>query len=170
VKQKVTTIVAILLILIFVNVNIVGCTPEQFSTQYIQYILDETTELSIKTAYVNYWVGQAEENGKTTNITISDVNIKNFYCVYNGSAVVEIYGDVWANIAVIGYVQVADKTFIYGGLKITVYNSGQRYDLSEAYEKGLLSKENINDIYEKHKHFYPDLYQNYMYQPPIKID
>ncbi len=153
------------MILIFLISNIVGCTPEQSSTQYIQYILDETTELAIKTAYVNYWVGKAEEDGKTSNITISDVNIKNFYCVYNGSAVVEIYGDVWANIAVIGYVQVADKTFIYGGLKITVYNSGQRYDLPEAYEMGLLSKKDLKTIIEKNKNFYPDLYLN----PPSSV-
>lgn len=150
-------VIITLLTLIFVSVNFIGCTANQFSD-----VLDEETELSIKTGYVNYCV----KEGYIPDITVSDVIIKNFYGIYNGSAVVEISGDLWPNLPVIkGWFRVAGIDFAYEGAIMTVYNSGQRYWLLEAYEMGLLSKKDLKNINEKHKNINPDLYLN----PPMSV-
>ena len=51
-------------------------------------------------------------------------------------------------------IEVAGETFdYYNRFEIYVYNEGVFYTIKEAYEKGILSKENIGNIAEYHKGF-----------------
>ena len=55
--------------------------------------------------------------------------------------------------------EVAGYSFICGStFTIFVENGHEEYDLSEAFEKGVLTKNDIAKIYEVYKNLFPELY------------
>ena len=124
-----------------------GCTdenqPEVFTIQ---------EAISIKKMVVKHVNKMYKEEGIEEVVDIDDCGIHAFLGEYNGAYVcaiervldggpVGLYTDIVA-----GYEFIVSGTF-----RIDVYYKGDFYFLLEAYEKGILSKENIENIYNKYE-------------------
>jgi len=85
------------------------------------------------------------------NITFEDVYVRQFYGVYNESVVVVmwIYGS--GTPPAIDTIEVEGFEFEYHtGRPILVWNNGNFYGLQRAYDEGLISMENLEQIHSLH--------------------
>ena len=60
-------------------------------------------------------------------------------------------GDLFSNLAFLLNFSIDDVEFVYNREKITVWINDTFYDLKDAYDRGLLSKSDIEKIAVQHK-------------------
>lgn len=88
--------------------------------------------------------------------TVNDITIMHYFGTYNGSMV------LWLDMAGARYTEglgtenIAGVTFTYtDGQRFDVWYNGAFYHLKSAYEKGLLTKSNLEKIKEVYDHMLP---------------
>jgi len=103
---------------------------------------DKEVELRIKQDFLLYMHSQGE-----VNMTLEMVKVLENYGNYNDAVVVRMNRGAFAAITTI---QVGGIDFIFSNSNTAlVWHSGQFFELAEAYDNGLLSKENLTTIAEK---------------------
>lgn len=103
---------------------------------------DKEMELQIRQDFLLYMHAQGE-----VDMTLEDVKILENYGDYNGAVVVRMNRGAFEVITVI-QVGGVDFTFDNSNTAI-VWHNRQFFELAEAYDNGLLSKENLTTIAEK---------------------
>ena len=109
--------------------------------------LSKETELQIKQAYLATLFKVFPNN----NWAVGDIVIAKYYGVYSGCFVViiDVYGIDYP--CVMCTQCVAEIELYYGSPNfIIVYENGRLYDLDEAYEHGLFTKNELRSIAEAH--------------------
>ena len=111
-------------------------------------------------------------NPNPMQVCIDDISIKVYFGNYNGSIPVMMKVDakydanddeyVYYPSAMIMTLVVADATFrFYSIYDILVWKEGQFYWLNNAYDMNLLTQEDLREIADNHKSYFPDLYLYY---------
>ena len=115
--------------------------------------LDEAAQTEIKTAFYNKYVD------KYPDLAFEQLSLR---CYGEFDGVYVIFEDgVWGRITAITSEVIAGVKFIYpDGLQMTVYCNNAFYKLSEAYENGILSYDNILKTQETYKACNINLYIN----------
>jgi hypothetical protein len=103
-------------------------------------VWNEETALRVRQDYFNSNINDA--------VTLADVEIFSYYGIYNNCIVLVINGHGGYGQAVV-LENIAGTDFIYGnvGFVIKVWKDGVFYSLTQAYEDGLLTDEDIGKIY-----------------------
>lgn len=102
-------------------------------------------------------------------VTADDVVIQSYYGTYGGSAAMMIGTKGSAYLAVITYETVAGFRFEYGSSQtISVYQGGNFYSLTGAYERGILSQDGVERIYYRSKYQPKDPLRTEIFEAYIK--
>ena len=116
--------------------------------------LSAKAELKVKKAYLILL--QELHGDKVKGKTVDDINIKHYLGNYDGSLAVVMLGDAWTQATVIGGVEVGGVKFTYCGEQIRIYKSGRLYVFNEAYDRGFLTKADVESIADKYRILYPE--------------
>jgi hypothetical protein len=115
--------------------------------------LDVETERQLKLDYINY----AMPTHERSKYTIDRVYIIRYYGNYNGCVVVLMHIDDTEYAQVITGITVANMNFVFSNSNVARawYQSGEPgsgrfYGLAEAYDLGLLTEDDIRNMYEVH--------------------
>jgi hypothetical protein len=105
-------------------------------------VWDEETQLKIKRDFLHLW---AED---LPDFTTDDVIIDSFYGIYGGSIALIIYSEGLGTAGITVTEVAAGITFVSPSPmhRIQVWNDGNFYSLTKAYEDGLLTKEDLVKI------------------------
>jgi hypothetical protein len=85
---------------------------------------------------------------KFTNTNPNDNHVARYLGMYNGRAAVVMHGP-WVYLTIAAQETVADFTFHYPhvGPFIKIWDNGEFYRLGEAFDKGLITVDDVRDIY-----------------------
>lgn len=109
--------------------------------------LSDEVILKIKQTYLN----KLNSKFPKSDHSIEKINIKHYFGTYENSVVVMMEGDLFSNLAFLLNFSIDDVEFVYNREKITVWINDTFYDLKDAYDRGLLSKSDIEKIAVQHK-------------------
>ena len=103
---------------------------------------ESSQEKQIKEDYLAYMQSQGE-----TEMTLDDVKILNNYGAYNGAVVVRIERGAFE---VVTTIQVGGVDFTFSNSNTAlVWKNGQFFELADAYDRGLLTKSNLDVLAKK---------------------
>jgi hypothetical protein len=117
--------------------------------------LSAETETRVKQDYVSYYFSQ--EDG----VTAGDITIHKYYGTFNEKIVLSLSTGLGPDVCVTP--ETIDAfTFYYNYpyYEIRVWDNGDFYTLTQAYEQNLLTYNNVKKIYAKHKKFQNFFYEN----------
>lgn len=125
--------------------------------------LDKATQTEIKTAFYNTY------KDKYPNLGYEHLSLR-CYGAFDGVYVIFEDG-IWDCIDVVTSEIIADVIFVYpNGLHMTVYCDGAFYTLSEAYENGILSYENLLMTQLTYKACHGSLYsEDHIHPQPAEL-
>jgi len=100
-------------------------------------------ELMIKQDYLKFFYTLPN------NYNVDGVKIIRYFGNYNGNVVLIINDDYSGSAGWVEKVKIAEYEFIFPDIteSIVVYNDGVFYELKQAYNQGLLTNDEIRDIY-----------------------
>lgn len=136
------------------NSEVLETKGEKDKMAIIDNLSDEVV-LKIKHTYLN----KLNKQFPSSDHCIDKINIKHYFGTYENSIVVMMEGDLFSNLTFLLKFSIDDVDFVYNSEKITVWINDTFYELKEAYEKGLLSKSDLEKISVQHKHLYPHIYK-----------
>ena len=118
--------------------NLIEYTPQEEKTE--QVISDE----QIKNDYLLYRYSQGE-----TYLTIENIQILNHYGQYGDIVIVRMNRGAYQVVTYIPFYDL-NLTFVFGDRNTPlVYKNGVFFELYDAYEKGIITKEIVISLYEK---------------------
>ena len=119
--------------------------------------LSAEQEISIKNDYLKFYFG--DNPNYPGGYNIENVRIRNYYGTYNGGVVMIIDG--YRGFAqALRDEEIAGITFKYSSSQgFEVWKNGNFYNLKSAYEKGILTKSDIETINGLHQDNYKSLSQ-----------
>lgn len=152
-KRGIALIVAVVvLVAVLAVTTIIISSRINSSSSSGDNINGSLTSTQIKQIKTDYLATLSEKG------TISDVFFDHYYGTYNGSVVLMITDSFSDYHSAEWGLEVAGQNFLFSdGREISVWNRGSFYNLSSAYEKGLLSQEEINNINNLQKGYSPFL-------------
>lgn len=116
-----------------------------FSLVFLAFFLTScgrSQEVKIRNDYLTYMHNQGE-----TKMTIDDVVILNNYGTYNGAVVIKMKRDAYQ---VITTIEIDGIQFTFSDSNTAlVWKDGKFFDLSDAYDNQMLTKENLISIAKK---------------------
>ena len=118
--------------------------------------LSEEQEIRIKNDFLDFYFG--DSSNSIEDYTIEGVKIKHYFGTYNGCVVMFINGYQGFGQALRAG-GTADISFKYSSAQgFEIWKNGDFYDLDSAYEKGILTKPDIEAINKIHREKYKYLY------------
>ena len=93
-------------------------------------------------------------------ITPEDVRIDQYFGTYNGKVALMISDNATSFHAAVWYEKVAGFVFHYGsGQRVLVWYNGNFFSLPEAYEQGLITAEDVENIFYFNRNSSPFIWQ-----------
>ena len=145
-----------LFIIIIAVITFYGCEtlgePESLDLQS-NLSIDENTERQIKLDFWNYFWPEFDIDYST----IDDFKFRFYFGTYNGW-IVKAHSGIFRAI---GGIRVVGYDFIFPSIPniMFVWQNGRIYDVQEAVESGILTKDNVRTMHERHKRIVPNLYR-----------
>lgn len=132
---------------IFCTVLLLSLCSCQQSTAPLTW--SEETQAKIKRDYAKF---QNDNTPNGEDITADDVSINFYFGIYHGDAVALLISGMTAFPTVIVEEDIAGIHFSFGSTQpLYIYNEGTFTPLKEAYEKGIVSKEDVQEIHTRHE-------------------